>query len=585
MGAFVLLQRATDRADEAQIARMIAAGARQGFASPRRLETALWTVLLFPKFNGQAPLVHAEDEENFIAATGTLVHGKATGAAALAAIAADIAANRCPLDTLYGSFCLIVCRAGAIFLLPDRLQVYKIYRNAAGTVLSSSFLAVLESVAQPRANRQAVYEYVFQGATYDGRTVIDQVRLATPGPTPLEPPQRGSSGLLPLLHAGPGWTGAARHVAMTIAALRGEFGALAAQFGSNIETALSGGYDSRLILALLRDRGLRPRVHVYGRDDDADVAIAKTIAAGEGFPIEHTDKSSCPLPRLDAFSETVAQNFAALDGYPSDGIFDGGADVTTRRARAAGGALALNGGGGEIFRNFFYLPDRAFTVQQVLWSFFCQFDPAVTTAAFDETAYLDGLARAVLRLIDRPAGPGGALATRLARTEIEFLYPCLRCAYWMGRNNSVNNRFGFAATPFIEPALVGLALQIPIAAKNHGRFEAALIAAIDPALARYPSVYGQGFDEAPALARRLKGGMTLARPPRLRKWSYRLQNRMRRAGFSGVLGPDYLSRVIDPDCPALRRYFRIERVRSALEFNRICTLEYLFERHAVTGDA
>jgi asparagine synthase (glutamine-hydrolysing) len=167
---------------------------------------------------------------------------------------------------------------------------------------------------------------------------------------------------------------------------------------------------------------------------------------------------------------------------------------------------------------------------------------------------------------------------RLSRKEVECLYPCLRCAYWMGRNNSINNRFGFASTPFVESSLVKLALQIPVRYKNFGRFEAALIHAMDPALARHASVYGQGFDASPSVKRKLKEYATLYRPTWARRLSYRIQARFRGHELNPLLTKEYLSRVIDASFPEMRRYFSVDKVKNETELSRICTLEYMFRK-------
>ena len=46
--------------------------------------------------------------------------------------------------------------------------------------------------------------------------------------------------------------------------------------------------------------------------------------------------------------------------------------------------IAVNGGRDEIFRNFFYLLDRAYT---------SQFDPATCAAVFDSKSYYSGIER------------------------------------------------------------------------------------------------------------------------------------------------------------------------------------------------
>ncbi len=168
---------------------------------------------------------------------------------------------------------------------------------------------------------------------------------------------------------------------------------------------------------------------------------------------------------------------------------------------------------------------------------------------------------------------------RLSRRDVERLYPAFRCRYWTGRNTSVNNRFGWALTPFIEPATVANAIDVPIAIKNHGRFEAALINAFSPSLARYPSAYGHDFAGDVPLKRRLKDQLTLLRPPLLRRYAFRIKARMQPPAQDGA--DRSWQSAIDPSFPLMRDLFRIDQVRDRGQFLRICTLEYLFSRSSL----
>ena len=42
--------------------------------------------------------------------------------------------------------------------------------------------------------------------------------------------------------------------------------------------------------------------------------------------------------------------------------------------------------------------------------------------------------------------------------------------------------------------------------------------------------------------------------------------------------PEFLRRAVAPELPRMARYFRVPRVRSSVQFNRIATLEYLFDQ-------
>ncbi|MEM7223919.1 MAG: hypothetical protein AAF495_13120 [Pseudomonadota bacterium] len=440
-------------------------------------------------------------------------------------------------------------------MITDAIGVYPVWQARDGQVVSSSFGALLAALGRATVDPQCLYEYVFQGATYGGRSLLREIELLGP--------ERALDAI-----SEPG-DSIDHHLARNRDNLRAYYQAIARCFGDRIDTALSGGYDSRLTLGLLREQGITPKIHVYGRDGSPDVAVAKAIAAGEGFALSHEDKSQAPRITPDRFQEVVGTNILAFQAHPSDGIFDNGSDLETRRKRCAGDELMLNGGGGEIFRNFFYLPDREFRVEELLWTFYSQFDPKLCAGPFDELRYHRNLGLKVRRVLGRPDG-------MLSRLDVERLYPGFRCRFWMGKNNGINNQLGWALTPFIDANVVPSALAIPLTLKTAGRFEARLIRAVDPALAAYASDYGHSFAADPPLAYRLKTQLNQMRPPWLRRLTYRLKRRDR-SNWPYTLGKDYLGRVIDTDFPYMRRFFKVDEIADAEPFKRIATLEYLLQ--------
>jgi asparagine synthase (glutamine-hydrolysing) len=572
MGAFLLAD--TGKMAGESLARARASLTEQGFAPPAEFAAGSWRAWVYPKLGGTAAAIYRQAAGGFAFATGTFFYRDRFGAAGLGLAHADWLAGRFESQALNGSFALCMGSGGRLALMIDRVGVYKVFRANDDAVFSSSFLAAAASSPSLTADVQGVYEYVFNGATTGECTPLREVRLlgrqamlemdGAIRPRPLADPPVEACDPRPF----------GQQVDAMLGLLRPWFGVVADAFGDNQDTALSGGYDSRLVLALLRNLGRRPRLHVYGRADDADVRIAQGVAAGEGIALEHQDKSRRPLPEARDFAAVVERNFQAFDGTPTDGIFDSGADLESRLTRARNGALMLNGGGGEIFRNFFYLPDRPYSVRELLWTFYSQFDPRSATGAFRESEHYALLERAVRQSI-------GGVADPLPRCQVERVYPYFRCGFWMGRNNSLNNRLGYALTPFIEPGLVTAAAKVPLRYKNHGRFEAALIAAADPALARYASAYGHDFVGPPSLKRRLKDWATYFRPPWLRRLSFRYKTRAARRPV--LLATPYLEQAIDPGLPRLRHFFLPERLHGNEQFARVCTLEYLFQRLGVAA--
>lgn len=550
------------------VAEALAAGfRRQGFGDGREIARGPWRARCYPPLLGTeaSECRDADGDQAFCA--GTLFYRGRWKSAALALLLADRKAGRIDEDQLCGSFAALLAIGETACVLTDRTGTLHLYGSGDRRVLSTSFLALAEATPGRSPNATAVYDYVLQGAPMGEATVLDGIDLFPDTLVGVYGHAIDFERRPPVRATGRRFANRDAAAAHCVGLLRERFRSLPAAWPA-VDTALSGGYDSRLLLALAWDAGVTPRVHVYGRDTDADVVCAKAIAAGEGFALEHLDKSRVPLPPPEDYAETVHANYLAFDGYPTDGIFDNGTDLETRRKRVAGGALMLNGGGGEIFRNFFYLPDRRFTALDVAWTFYCQFDPRTCVADFDEASYLHGLAARIRARID-------AGADLLSRREVEAVYPLFRCTYWTGLNNSINNRLGHGWTPFLDPQLIAAALDVPLADKDMGRLEGRMIEMLSPRLAAYMSVYGRPFDRAPGPAERLRDLASRWRPPLLRRMTYRLKRRTA-SPWTGPLARERLERVIDTSFPVMGRYFRIDAVRDAEQLRRICTLEYLF---------
>lgn len=569
MGAFFLVQRNVANSQ------FLLKQARthiedQGFCSPVIVSTKNYELYLYGKLMVSTENYVTRPGSDFCACTGTLLYSGLVGEDALARFYDDFQSDNVPQEGLYGAFCIIIRKEGKTFLFVDRLGVYKTYRNESGTVWSSSFLCISGALTKRTIDKQSVYEYVFQGATYGNRTIFNEAQLVSSEfvyelADNVKKVQRER--LLDRVEVNPSLDACVHE---SLKQLRDYYQVIAGCFGDKTDTALSGGYDSRLTLGLLFEQGVNPSVHVYGRENDLDVRVARNISRGEGFDLEHKDKSHFPKVGKNNFSGVVKANFLAFDGYPTDGIFDSGVDLSTRRERCVEGRLMINGGGGEVFRNFFYLPNRSFTARQLLWTFYSRFDPNTCTALFDEHVYHNALESKLKAAL-------GVTEERLTRQDVEKAYPLFRCRYWMGRNNSVNNRFGYALTPFIDSAIVKSAITIPLQEKYFGRFEARLIREVSPALAAYVSDYGHDFSGDLPRSKIIKELLTYARPPWLRRYTYRVQNRLSKEILPYTLSKGYLGDVLN-GMPHMNMFFNVERVKDSAQYNRICTLEYLLQR-------
>ncbi|TPG47071.1 hypothetical protein EAH89_24105 [Roseomonas nepalensis] len=507
---------------------------------------------------------------DFAAALGTLIYQGAVGAPAVRSLLERSRSTSLDheLRACMGHFTLITNQGGQLCIRRDQNSSHEVYHDADVAAVSSSFLAIARSLKRPAVSGHEVLEYVFNGVTFGTGTPVRGVRRLDLGETlrlPGATVEKAVQALCP-----PPIQGSAADVAEGVfAALVERTRTVAGVFGTNVNQALSGGYDTRLLLALFRHVGVVPRLFVYGGKDSTDVRIATAIAKGEGIPLEHLDKSLPDLADKDQLAEVVKRNFILYDGFNHLGLFEHNAEHEMRLDRHRNGSLNLHGGGGEIFRNFFGLPDRRVSPAQVVSAFFSQFDPSVCREPRDVQRYREAMEGKIADLL-------GTKERFLSRYQVEALYPHFRCRSWFGRENSINGRYGYSLLPFYESLTTDLALRIPVRHKDFGNFQGRLIRMADARLAGYPSQYGHSFEADAPLRYRAANLIGRARPAFVRRRMYQLKRSLRarpRGARPPVAG---MSTLLLADYPYMSRYFRLDRVDDPVQHNRIATLEYLF---------
>lgn len=537
-----------------------------GFGEPTRLPVPGWALLHYPYIQGGPETLHVRGDD-FVAVAGTLVFDGRMGAAALDAALDHLDPLAPDWSRIGGQFVLALRRAGRTFLLADYFAAFQLFHHADHAVFSTSFLAAAKALPRLRFDAQGVYEWAFNVVPIGDDTVFEGVALLGPDSV-VELTDTGTRRhpLAKPLVATPG-----DRMPRVREALDRIVAPHVARFGDAVFCPLSGGLDSRLVLATLRAAGSRPHLYVYGAAHDEDVVIAKAIGAAEGLRVEHVDKAARALAP-DAFADQVSANFHRFDALPTYGnIFDNGGHALAQQARHTGGALAASGGCGEVFRNFFYLPDRALPASAIASTFFARFDPRDATDRFDSHTFLARIRAKIAAALGVPAD------APIPRAMIEQIYPRVRCRAAFGREIALEARHSPYLMPFLDHQVAAEAMALPLRDKNAGRFEAQLIEAIDPMLARHPSAYGHHFAGPPSGRHRFDEWSTRIRPPWLRRASYAVQRRVRPMGdeHGGLLSPDYMRRVIDLDFPAMRAFFNVERITDSGLWRRIACLEYL----------
>jgi asparagine synthase (glutamine-hydrolysing) len=567
MGGFFLVCTRPNEDREDEVRGLQRAFAELGFGPPEIVKSDEYLFAAYAKFQSKSAALKRFPNGDYGFVCGTcLCEGE--GLANVASLYEGATARSPMSEEIMGQYAAVFKKHGRTEIKLDPFGGYHVYYNLDARIVCSSFYAICSVLHSLTLSHQSACEYVFNGVVSGNETLFNEVKVApiqatiVVGPNALEiirPPLRVAR-----MFASRGRDASLRE---SVALLDRYFSAVARSFGDRVRCALSGGYDSRLIIAFLRRHGIKPSLYVYGRAAERDVQLASKIARLESFPIDAIDKDDRPIIPPAEFIETARCNFLATDGYGYAGIFHNGAETGEMARRVLGDTIAIHGGGGEIFRNFFYLPNRRYTLNELLWSFYSQFNPAACTAVFDSSSYYRGLERKMMDLL-------GGDECRLSRPTVEWLYHTFRCRAWNGKVDSIASRYGFTAMPYLERSITEHASALPLCWKNHGAYEAELIRRVDSRLAGHPSIYGHNFSGPPHLSRRLFDYLTYLRPPWLRRYIYRLKYFRRSGDWPAYMASRYRDAVLPGGITAPRRLFRSDRVRDPMQYTRILSLEY-----------
>ncbi len=252
--------------------------------------------------------------------------------------------------------------------------------------------------------------------------------------------------------------------------------------GERISLGLSGGLDSRTLLAVLMSREEAFDVHVFGSESDPDVGTALAIARGEHL---HTVHFHDPVPPADEclrlMQEFGAQGFLCepVTSALRLGYYD----------RIQGeNKLMLDGGFGEFLRRQF-LNRLRYRGRDALRTL----DPAAVSRfltvdrgkIFEHETWKTMEEGVTLQLREALAAmpPIEELGTGNFLDLFTIRY---RVPNYAGPEQARLDGSALNYTPYVQPSLLNIAFSIPEAQRANGRIFRRLIRELTPALARYP---------------------------------------------------------------------------------------------------
>ncbi len=496
---------------------------------------------------------------DFLITVGTFLYDGETGQNAVNELYNDLKKNkRFLLNKTNGQFAVISFVENELKIFNDSLGLYHIFFDDQLKIISNSFLAVSKSVINKEVSIQEIYEYIFNGATYGNKTVfkninsIDRKEILT-----LYPRKNFDNKQFPRFDVNVGAT--YKNLIESVSDdLINYFRMIKNNFGNNVSSALSGGYDSRLMFAIMNKLDMEPQLYVSGNEKSSDIKVAQTISKHYNIPLEiYYEKNNTKLSP-EEFYELIKFKFYLNDGISTKGLFltTSQMDLKTTQNKL----LNLNGGGGEIFRDFWKLINKRFTVSDFVTSRYDVALESYCTDKFNSEAYLSNLGFKIKKALDSED-------EQLTRQEIDRIYPFFRMRFWMSAVNKRLNYLSCAIWPFAEWRLVEKSNLIPVKYKFFGKFEADLIKNISPEVAKFNSNYGYNFYDPLPVKYKIKEGVKYGIPVSLRpclrkkklksnfKLPYYFQNEYREQFFDKE--SYFVSEYIDTSYPHFETVSRI----------------------------
>ena len=265
-----------------------------------------------------------------------------------------------------------------------------------------------------------------------------------------------------------------------------------------VDIGLSGGYDSRLVLACLhRTKTVPIHLHSHSTENDhkKDLGIAQKMADYIGIQC-HTIPTK-KLSHSDNTDEILKKSVLYFDGRSSFSIGGCGEVYTAsyRESSTENTPFTLTGIGGELYRNVFDIGFRKIRFDRFMRGkvFSSSFRKAIPDDKYREICS-DVIERAAERLdIDKRRRQSKAIAHRY---YCEIMMP-----NGQGAALDAYNQVSCCTAPFLEPAIITKGYETIPFHHSGGDFEGKLIERIDQGLAAIPSSYGYPIASRPITAR------------------------------------------------------------------------------------
>ena len=462
-----------------------------GFSEPEVFDIGIWRIYAYSKMCGHYHNIIG-DKKTFLISIGTPVYKSMGYSEGLYELLKDYKANAICVEKLVGQYNIFFCHNGKIEILFDPMRSKHLFIDNELSVISSHMLAICQSLSgNLYIRKESVYEKLLSGFIMTPNTIFENILQFNSGiQDNVISSNLGISFITLSNNINPSLSGIGNReecIQDQAEALLQYFECLKKQCDYGIDAGLSGGYDSRLILACM-NQSFKKHMHLHTHSTEnvhkSDLKIAKEMAGyvNVDFNVVPTKK----IEHCEQASRVIRNSVLYFDGRSSYSIGGCGEVYTAkyRKESTENTPFTLTGIGGELYRNVFCVTGKKLHLNHLI----------------KEKVFSSNFSRAVPRSIYKSISEDvlKRIATRLGINPYKLQSPIIAHRYYCeimmpdGQGNALDayNQVSCCIAPFIEKKIILKGYETIKYHGSGGDFEGDLIGIIDPGLAAIESSYG-----------------------------------------------------------------------------------------------
>lgn len=453
------------------------------------METSWVRTARFPRRNGSGSAIAThEATQSWLLAVGTWFHagGAASGEESrLLVRALEIGADKLA-NELEGFFVIVFAngRTREVFIITDIIGSRHCFlRRLEDCVVLSTSSLLLAGLAASTPDKTGCEEFLRTGSVYEGRTLFEEARKLPPA-TVLRLAPNGEAeekvywrvaDLAPERYDGKQAVKQLIPVLMTGAARIGKL------FARPV-CDLTGGYDSRAVVAAFLSAGVRFETTVAGAATNADVVIAERLSDLTGKLHWHFENT--PVTTFDQLQQALQLTDGECD------LVDYARIQSLHQQLSQNFDASINGSFGELARGYWWEvlwprigEQRKLDAAQIAARRYAVelsgshlFPPQASLDLPDLVAHLSGV-------IERA---GAGLENAPNTLQLDNLYLHLRMQHWQGRLASSTDQLWPCLSLFMLRSVLEVMLQTDARARRRSLLMRMLLAELQPRLAAHP---------------------------------------------------------------------------------------------------